>query len=355
MHLDDLTLTDPVYRPKAAYGPVDRLFLGLLNDPRDLPFAHFIVEATLLQIPAALYLFLGTFHWYLALPYLVMTFAWFMDRFILILHNTSHRQLFKAKYRLLNSYIPWVLGPFFGESPETYFVHHIGMHHKEANLEADLSTTMPFARDSIVAWLGYFLRFFFAGLIELSMYMAKRNRKRLLTKMILGELSFYVFVAALCAFNWRATLVVFIIPFLFCRFIMMAGNWGQHAFIDAERPGDSFVNSITVVNCRYNQRSFNDGYHIGHHRKAGRHWTEMPVEFDQDRALYAKNGSIIFHGIDFTMVWFYLMLNRYDLLASKLVETQNPPRSQEQIIAFLKERTRPILRTAPAVEAEPAE
>jgi Fatty acid desaturase len=355
VHLDDLILTDPVYRPKAAYGRFDRFFLSLINDARDLPFAHFIVEASLILVPFAIYLFVGTFRWVFAAAYLPITIGWFMDRFILILHNTSHRPLFRPKYRILNSYIPWVLGPFFGETPETYFVHHIGMHHREANLEADLSTTMPFCRDSIVAWVGYFLRFFFVGLVELSTYMARKGRRKLLTRMIVGEASFYLFAAAACFVNWRATLVVFIIPFLFCRFIMMAGNWGQHAFIDSTRPGDSFLNSITVVNCRYNRRSFNDGYHIGHHRKATRHWTEMPVEFDQDRALYAKNKSIIFHGIDFTVVWLYLMLKRYDLLAKKLVDTQTPRRSESEIIAFLKERTRPIARAAIAENAEPAE
>ena len=49
-----------------------------------------------------------------------------------------------------NYYIPWVLGPFFGESPETYFAHHVGMHHAENNLEDDISTTLPYVRDSAV-------------------------------------------------------------------------------------------------------------------------------------------------------------------------------------------------------------
>ena len=35
-----------------------------------------------------------------------------------------------------------------GQSPETYFAHHIAMHHLEGNLPDDDSTTMPFKRDS---------------------------------------------------------------------------------------------------------------------------------------------------------------------------------------------------------------
>jgi len=30
--------------------------------------------------------------------------------------------------------------------------------------------------------------------------------------------------------NWQATLTVFIAPFVTMRSLMMAGNWGQHAF-----------------------------------------------------------------------------------------------------------------------------
>jgi len=347
----DLRLTDPVYRPLENPGPLDRFLLKQLNDPRDLPFLHFILEANLVVMPLAAWLFLAPWNPWVAALYLPLTIAFYMDRFILILHNTSHRPLFKN--RKLNLYIPWVLGPFFGETPETYFAHHVGMHHVEENLEDDLSSTMRFRRDSIVHWLGYFLRFFFASLLELSLYLHRKRRKKLMMRMLAGELGYFAVVALLATFNWRATLVVFVVPFLFCRFIMMAGNWGQHAFIDPQAPADPFAASITVVNCRYNRRSFNDGYHIGHHRKGTRHWTEMPVEFDADRALYAKHGAIVFHGIDFTTVWIFLMLRRYDWLAAQFVDFADEPRSKAEIIALLRARTQPIL--AEETAAAPAE
>jgi fatty acid desaturase len=339
----DLVLTDPVHRPRPQPGRFERFLLSLIHDPRDLPFLHFIIEANLVVVPFAAFLFFGPWHFWLAPIYLALAIPFYMDRFILILHNTSHRPLFKN--RKLNLYLPWVLGPFFGESPETYFGHHLGMHHVEENLEGDLSSTMRFKRDSFLHWLIYFLRFFAGALIELSLYFARKGRKKLLVRTIVGELSFFAFVALAATFNWKATLVVFVIPFVFCRFIMMAGNWGQHAFIDPRDPANPFMSSITVVNCRYNRRSFNDGYHIGHHRKANRHWTEMPVEFDRDRALYAQNGAVVFHGIDFTMVWFYLMLKRYDWLARHYVDFGDVPKTREEIIALLRSRTLPIVAT----------
>ena len=58
-----------------------------------------------------------------------------------------------------------------------------------------------------------------------------------------------------CRCNWRAALVAFVVPWFTIRFLMMVGNWGQHAFIDARRPGDSYVNAITCINSGYNARA----------------------------------------------------------------------------------------------------
>lgn len=339
----DIVLTDPTYEPRER-GPLDRFFLKYINDERDLPFVRLSLQASLVMFPLAVLLFLvdGPWFWGLAVGYLAINWLVFLDRFILMLHNTSHRRLFNRKYKLLNHYVPWILGPFFGETPDTYFVHHIGMHHPENNLPDDLSSTMRYQRDSFWAFMRYFARFFFLIVVEMSLYQVRKGRTRLLQRMLVGELGFYALVVVLMLVDWRATLVVFVIPFVFTRFMMMAGNWGQHAFIDASDPGNSLLNSITCINCRYNRRAFNDGYHIGHHVKPNRHWTEMPADFLASREQYARAGSIVFEGIDFFMVWLYLMLGRYDWLADRFVELGERERSRDEIIALLKERTRAI-------------
>jgi hypothetical protein len=52
----------------------------------------------------------------LAPIYWVAMLAGPLDRFTLMLHCTSHRPLFKARYRWLNLAFPWVVGPFFGQT-----------------------------------------------------------------------------------------------------------------------------------------------------------------------------------------------------------------------------------------------
>ncbi len=338
-----ISVSDPTFAPKTERNVAERAVLHFINDERDLPFVWLSLSMTAVLVPATVALFWpGVFRWWMAPIYWALLFGLFFDRYILMLHNTSHRRLFKRKYKVLNNYIPWVLGPFCGETPETYFVHHITMHHAEGNLPPDLSSTMRFQRDSFVDFLRYFFRFFFLIIPDMMRYQAKKSRWQLIRRMLAGELGFYALCAGLSLISWQATLVVFVIPFVLCRFLMMAGNWGQHAFVDASDPGNPYKSAVTCINARYNRRCFNDGYHIGHHVQANRHWTEMPEDFERDRASYAKNDAIVFEGLDNFLVWLLLMLERYDTLAEHFVDMRETPRPHEEVVALLRERARAI-------------
>ncbi len=317
----------------------------LLNDPRDVPLLVLIVLASIAILPFAALLYVpGMFTWWLGLLYLTMISAVFLDRLILMLHNTSHRPLFKNRYRWLNSYVPWVLGPFFGETPESYFAHHVGMHHVEENLMADLSSTMPYQRDRALDFLRYFFRFISRGIAELVAYFTRKKRFKLRARLLKGETLYWVVVAGLMFVNWRATVVVFVFPPFAVRFLMMAGNWGQHAFVDATTPEVPFRNSITCLAPRYNRRCFNDGYHIGHHVSASRHWSEMPADFESHREQYARERAIVFKDIDYFGVWWLLMWRSYGRLARHYVALAEPRPSESEIVALLRERARAFPR-----------
>lgn len=113
---------DPVYRKPASFGPFSRLALHFINDARDLPFIWFLIRANAFLIPAAAWLFFAPrFNPWFGVAYLAVNRFVFGEPFTLLLHNTSHRPLFKKQYRLLNSYIPWLVAPFFGHSPGNLF------------------------------------------------------------------------------------------------------------------------------------------------------------------------------------------------------------------------------------------
>ncbi len=337
-----ITITDPVYHPEKGMSRLNQFIASLLNDARNLPFVYFSILLLFTTVTGGVLLFIpGIFHWWLAGLYFLMNVSLFMGPFILMLHNTSHNILFKRKYKFLNYIIPWIIGPFFGLTPETYFAHHIGMHHPENNLPPDLSTTMKSQRDSFGDFMKYFLRFFFIGMPELSYYLKKKNRIKLLKRLLSGEFSYILLSILLLFVNWKADLMVFIIPLVFVRFMMMAGNWAQHAFIDQNAAENCYKNSITFINSSYNKRCWNDGYHIGHHLYPKKHWTDMPEEFLKNIEKYKNEDALVFRKIDYFTIWFFLMTKNYNALSKYYVELNaEKPRNKNEIIDFLKERTR---------------
>ena len=338
---------------------LNKFFAKFVNDPRDVVFVRlslacaglallgigmFFVPMLLaaVDIPPAYFWLIGT-------AYLLIWGFGLVDRFTLMLHCTSHRKLYNKKYSKLNLIIPWLLCPFFGQTPDTYFVHHMGMHHPENNLMPDLSTTMPYRRDRISHWLIYFFRFFFFSIVELALYHRRKGNKKFMRKIFIGEGGYWLVVGALLFINWQAALVVFVIPLVMIRMLMMAGNWGQHAFVDENDPGNAYRNSITCINSRYNRRCSNDGYHIHHHVYARCHWSEYPIEFQNNVETYAKEDAIVFDGIDFFEVWMRLMFKRYDSLAKHFVQLPGAKvRNHEEVKAFLDSRLGPSRVSAQA-------
>lgn len=338
------TVHDPVFQKK-THNVIDRFFLPYIRDERDLPFIYLCIKLTFIIIPIAIILFTPLFsgwYWWMVAAVYAGLVLYFAGPYTLMLHNTSHRKLFKKEYNLGNHYIPWVLAPFMGQTPETYFSHHLGMHHLENNLHDDKSSTMKYQRDSFTDFCKYFLSFLFLGVAELAIYFKRKNLHKLFKMVVRGETLYIIFVIILGFINLQATLYVLILPLVIVRFSMMSGNWGQHAFIDPETPANNYRNSITCINHFYNRHCFNDGYHIGHHLKPNLHWTEMPVDFQQNQHLYAKENAVVFEGLDYMGVWFNLMFKRYDNLASHFVNIGDRFQSKEEIIKMLKYRTKRI-------------
>jgi fatty acid desaturase len=321
----------------------------LINESRDATFVGLMVQCLAFAALGLGFYAVDQINWWLAPVYWAANVALLLDSYTLMLHCTSHRPLFKPKYRLLNECMSWVLGPFFGQTPNTYFAHHLGMHHVEENLGRDLSSTIRFQRDSFRHWLSYWARFLTVGLPELVLYMARNKRRRLLTRTLIGEGVYWGALALLMWINPEATLIVFAIPLVLVRTLLMMINWAQHAFVAQDRPDNPYTSTITCINTRYNRRCFNDGYHVGHHHLPRAHWTEYPRHLEDNAPTYAAEGAIVFDGIDYLAIWFFLMTGRWSRLAAAYVRLPGAPaRSEAEIIALLQGRMQPIVPAAPA-------
>ncbi len=326
-----------------AYTWYDKAWLRLIRDERDLIFVRRGTNMSLFVIASAILLFWlpSPWTWVVGALYVPTLFIRYMGRFILMLHATSHRPLFKRNVPLLGSYIPMVLGPFFGQTPTAYYVHHIGMHHGEENLLGDLSTTLCYRRDSFGHWLHYWARFFFLGQVHLVNYFRHTGKTRLLRRLIIGEVAWVAGLIGLCLISWQATFVVFVLPLLLIRVLMMSGNWAQHAFVDADDPANPYLASTTLINHRYNFNCYNDGYHVVHHIVPMLHWSEMPGHFEANLGEYAKNQALVFDGIGNNQtIWWLLMTKNYSELADHLLAYEGDERTREELIAMLKLRTR---------------
>jgi|KBSSwiS6_1023812.scaffolds.fasta_scaffold08047_2 hypothetical protein len=335
------TITDPVYIPKSEYSWYEKFWLRYINDPRDLPFIHLLTAIHLMVLPAAIILYTpllqGWYWWLLYIPYFYVSQLYFKGRFGLMLHCISHRRLFKKGYTWLYHWIVWGVCPFFGHTPETYFVHHMAMHHVENNMPDDGSSTLRYQRDSLWGFINYVCRFLFMGFRDTFLYLFNRKWKKFYMRLTYGEFSFFLFCIAMCFVNFSATLLIFIIPFLFARIVMMIGNWSQHAFIDISDPEE---NTINCINTKYNHTCWNDGYHAVHHLRPALHYTDIPAEFMKHKDEFAEKKVLVFDNIHYLHIFLWLMTRRYDKLAANIVNINNIFSSEEEVIALMKERTR---------------
>ena len=343
-----LEICDPRTAPFSGDGPISRFCRRALFEPRDEIFVRLtlrmIVVMTILmtslffvlrthdpRVPGAAKL--GAMAAYLAL------WGFLVPPVILMLHNTMHRPFIRSP-KLLGRAHPYAMSFFFG-IPTGYREHHLGMHHAEDNMSRDLSSTISYRRDSFLHFLVYFSRFLILGIFEVTAYLVRARRYKMARRLVAGESVHLLVIAAAMTLDLRFGVIAFLIPAVLCRFMMMVGNWGQHAFVNTARKNDGLSNSITCINSGYNRRAFNDGYHIGHHLKANRHWTEMPQDLLDNWEVYAGQGAIVFEGVDFFIVSLLLWTGQWRILAKRFVRL-NGEQSDEDVITMLKSRVQPV-------------
>jgi fatty acid desaturase len=314
---------------------------ALLNNADDAPMLRLLVQASILP-PLATLLFMR-FSWWLAALYLALYAGVLLAPFVTMYHDTNHSRLFKRRYNVLNHYLDWILAPLFGFTPETYYVHHIGMHHPEENLADDVSSTLAYQRDSFSDFARYYVRFFFCH-FEMGRYFSSQRRTTLLRRYVLGELAYVLIVAIALWLDWRAGVVVFLIPLFIGRSALIVGNWGEHAFVDPAAPENRYRASTNLLGDRVNARCFNVGYHIGHHIRPTMHFTEMPADFEQHKHLYGQNDAFVFVDMHYPTLWFHLMIGNYRRLARAYVQLPGAPiRTEDELITEMRARLVPVI------------
>ena len=347
VYLDDLyaTRAEYLFKPPAF---VTRFLETNLNDVRDMEIAYTLFNILVTMYPAlvALYTVCPPSH-LLGVLYFATFNALYLQRFILAMHYSTHRRLFKPGFygNIANKSIVVLIAPLFGIPSNYYWLHHIVMHHVDNNeQEKDLSSTEGYQRDNLLHWFHYFLRFILFGWIEMPVYAAKKRRWGVLLQVIAGLVGHFTVAGLLWSLNPVAAKWTVLAPYVLVSAALMFGNWSQHSFVCPENPRCNFRLAINVVNHPDNQRSFNDGFHVLHHVNSQIHWTDFPSTFVKRLEEHAEKDTLVFHGIGFFDVGVAIFLRRYGWLADRYVNIGQKPRTREEVIELLKDRVRPVER-----------
>ena len=306
-----------------------------------MPLLHFGIKAYALGATAIICYVWPSYIGVLGIVHVLLYFL-LVGRFITMFHDANHHPLLKNKKA--NLLFVDVLGMLYGCTPRTYFSFHVVMHHPENNEHKDFSTTLVFQRDSVRDFLKYYLKFFF-GIFGLKAYFNRFSIKKVKeygTHALLGEFFYVCLAIALGLFYPLPTLIVFLFPFFMTRTLLIIGNWGEHAFIDADDYQNLYKSSTNILG-KYNYTNFNVGYHIGHHIYPGLHYSELAHEFERNIQRYAQADAMVFRDIHYPHIWLYLMLKKYKKLASYYVHLPGvPQRSTDEIVELMKQRVTPI-------------
>lgn len=226
--------------------PYIRVARSVVRVQTDVVMLNHLLLYFATSVPSAALLF-WRFSWPHALLHLVMQGS-YMGTYTLMMHQHIHQRGILAKrFSLLDTIFPYITDPLMGHTWNSYYYHHIKHHHVEGNGPDDLSSTIRYQRDDFSHFLHYVGRFFFLIWLDLPLYFARKKRMSLAMKAGFWEGASYATLYGLYRLNPRAALCVVLLPLFIMRIAMMAGNWGQHAFVDEDEPDSDYRSSITLI------------------------------------------------------------------------------------------------------------
>jgi hypothetical protein len=236
----------PIFLEKYVLRPYIRIGQSIVRVETDVIMLTHLLLYFSTSVPSAIYLFYN-FNWIHGILHFLMQFT-YMGSYTLLMHQHIHmRGVLNKKFALFDHLYPYITDPLMGHTWNSYFYHHVKHHHVEGNGPNDLSSTIRYQRDSLLHFLHYFGRFFFLVWADLPIYFVRTGKTMTGLKAGFWEFSNYAMLITLFNLHRNATICVFLMPLLLMRFGLMAGNWGQHAFVDDVEPDSDYRSSITLI------------------------------------------------------------------------------------------------------------
>ena len=281
---------------------------------------------------------------------MLVTWLFMGQRFILAMHYAAHRPLFNERRhgrlgKVLNLLPQTLLSNFYGMPAGSYYLHHIVMHHS-ANycFPYDISSTMPYQRDSPLHFVAYVMNFVLHTLCYLPFYAISKRRWNLAGYYFMVVSLYLTSFPMIYAYNPLFFNMSLGIPFILGPFALMLGNYSQHIFVDPDDSDSNYCLACNHINAPFNMATFNDGYHITHHISEHLHWRDMPKHFIKNIEQYEAGGAIIFKGIPFEEITFAAFAGEKGLrrLAKQVVQITEKHKTEDELVALFRRRLQPI-------------
>ena len=229
----------------------------------------------------AFYFFLATLTWlriddpwYIVAPLVVLNclFSFFCAT---IVHNTIHCPIFRRKW--MNKVFQVVLSFTYGHPVSAYVPGHNFSHHKHTQSEKDnIRTTKARFRWNLLNQLLFFYLMSFDILKSEMRFVRKMKhekpawyRQYLFESILLNGVRLVLLLV-----DWRAFLLVVLIPHQYAAWGIVGTNYWQHEGCDEHHP---YNHSRNFTGKLLNWFAFNNGYHGMHHEKPGMHWSLLPA------------------------------------------------------------------------------
>ena len=301
----------------------------MLRDPRNGPFLPHMLWLSL-WIPSlflyamyhhSAYGFTWTFFFLYHFLRIGPRFRFFAHLHVLV-HREGHEHLglFKAPYTFLNHWpMQWLVGPFFGQVPNSYGIAHNKIHHRFDNGLDDVHTNLDLDRTKFKSFVIYVPRFmlYWAGVSPLVHFIVRKEWV-FARKMFLG-IAYHV-ALFLAVYAWNPTFAIAYIAFPFGEAVIFFSgiSYLWHCWVDPSDPYNPYVTSVTIL--KGHDNIWNEDYHVIHHDNLGLHWSEAPKNFEENKAEYAKYKATIFEDTEEGALLFWMLSGNWKMLAKHFVD-----------------------------------
>ena len=198
-------------------------------------------------------------------------------------------------------------------------VAHVHNHHRENGNYFDAFGSAQYNHANLWHFVRYMTRDVFHQifLTTPAAYFLKRQRGDLALVQLKANLLYFAVVVPVFFYSWQIGVLYVLVPWLATVFMLGLVNWTQHPFYGGRDDSLNYMtNTLTVLETPVN--FLYEGYHLAHHHRSGRHWTENPQLFEDMRAKMKAADSIVLRDVGVTEVFLLLTVFRaFGFLARK--------------------------------------